>query len=67
MHHVEAVGGTTDSLVIQITMWREDETFRARLWSGVDDGTSVTAARSEDEVIALVRDAIQRWMRSGGS
>jgi hypothetical protein len=59
------IGGAMDSLVIQITMWRDDGTIRARLRSDADGVSDVRFAGSEHEVLALVEQAIEGWTRRG--
>jgi len=50
-----------ESLVIQISMWHDDEAIRARVWSDVEGRSTVRAAATRDEVLALVDAEIQRW------
>lgn len=54
-----------DSLVIRITMWRDDGTVRARVWSDADGHSALFVAASEQEVLALVQQSIETWQRSG--
>ena len=54
-------GETMESLVIQISMWHDDDTIRARVWSDVEGRSTVRAAATRDEVLALVDTEIQRW------
>ena len=59
---VDPIGGAMDSLVIQVTVWRDDATIRARVWSDVAGDSEVRVAGSEDEVLTLVRRMIRMWV-----
>lgn len=61
MAAVDAIDGVTGSLVIQITVWREGETIRARLWTDATGDSEVSIAGSEEELLAFVRRAIVSW------
>ncbi len=52
---VDPIGGAMDSLVIQVTVWRDDATIHTHVWSDVAGDSEVHVAGSEDEVLTLVR------------
>lgn len=54
-----------DSLVIQISVWRDGGALRARLWSDADGRTVAYAASSERELVELVNEEVARWARLG--
>lgn len=62
MEAVDAVGGAMESLVIQITVWRDGGAIRARLWSDAAGDSEVVVAGSEDEVLRLVGRTIRTWV-----
>jgi hypothetical protein len=50
-----------DSLVIHISMWRDDNGVRARLSSDADGRSTLHVAASVDELLRLVTEEVGRW------
>jgi len=54
-------GGAMETLVIQISMWRDEGTIRARLRSDADGSNVVVAATTIGDMLAHVDAEIVRW------
>ncbi len=50
-----------DSLVIHISLWRDDDGVRARVLSDVDGRSNLRVVASVDELLTLVADEVGRW------
>jgi hypothetical protein len=57
------IGNSMNSLVIQIIMWDDGGSVRARLWSDAEGRSEQFVAASEQELVALVQQAVDAWKR----
>jgi hypothetical protein len=49
------------SLVIHISLWREDDGVRARVLTDADGRSNLRVVASVGELLTLVADEVERW------